>query len=181
MRTFVAVFPPPEVREEALARARRLSLGGRVRWSRPENVHLTLKFLGDVREEVLDDLCATLEEVCGRHPAFDAELAGFGAFPSTRRAQILWAGISAGSGGLRSLATDLDAALAPLGFEREKRPYTPHLTLGRARSKPASFEPSPEEYLGEFRIRHVKLTESKLIPEGAIYRTVRAFALKKKS
>jgi RNA 2',3'-cyclic 3'-phosphodiesterase len=184
VRTFVAVFPPPEVREEALARARRLSMGGRVRWSRPENVHLTLKFLGDVREEVLDDLCATLEEVCGRHAAFDAELAGFGAFPSARRVQILWAGISAGSSGLRSLATDLDAALAPLGFEREKRPYTPHLTLGRARSKPASFEPSPEEYLGEFRVRYVELTESKLTSEGAIYRTVRAFALnalKKKS
>ena len=181
MRTFVAIFPPPEIRAEVLARAPRLSLGGRVRWSRPENVHLTLKFLGDVREEELGDLCAAVEEVCGRHAPFDAELAGFGAFPSARRAQILWAGISAGSGGLRSLATDLDAALAPLGFEREKRPYTPHLTLGRARSKPASFEPSPEEYLGEFRVRYVELTESNLIPEGAIYRTVRAFALKKKS
>ena len=181
MRTFVAVFPPPEVREEALARARRLSLAGRVRWAKPENVHLTLKFLGDVQEEVLDDLCAALEEVCGRHAAFDAELAGFGAFPSARRAQILWAGISAGSGELRSLATDLDATLAPLGFKREKRPYTPHLTLGRARGKPASFEPPPEEYLGEFRIRHVELTESKLTPEGAIYRTVRAFDLKEKS
>ncbi len=181
MRTFVAVFPPPEVREAALARARRLSVGGRMWWSRPENVHLTLKFLGDVQEEVLDDLYTTLEEVCGRHAGFDAELAGFGAFPSARRAQILWAGISAGSGGLRSLATDLDATLAPLGFEREKRPYTPHLTLGRARSKPASFEPSPEEYIGEFRVRYVELTESKLTPEGAIYRTVRAFALKKKS
>ena len=179
MRTFVAVFPPPEIREEALARARRLSLGGRVRWSRLENIHLTLKFLGDVGEEVLDNLCAALEEVCNHHVAFDAELAGFGAFPSARRAQVLWAGIGAGSDGLSSLATDLDAALAPLGFEREKRPYTPHLTLGRARGKPASFEPS-KEYVGEFRVRHVELTESKLTPEGAIYRTVRAFDLEEK-
>jgi 2'-5' RNA ligase len=178
VRTFVAVFPPPELREEALAKARRLSLRGRVRWSRPENVHLTLKFLSEIREEMLDSLCATLEEVCERHAAFDAGLAGFGAFPSVRRAQILWAGIGAGSDELISLVTDLDATLAPLGFEREKRPYTPHLTLGRARGRPASFEPAPEEYLREFRVRRVELMESTLTPEGAVYRTVRAFALK---
>ncbi len=177
MRAFVAVFPPPELREEALARARRLSLRGRVRWSKPENVHLTLKFLGDVREEVLDGLCTALEEVCGRHASFDAGLAGFGAFPSARRAQVLWAGIGIGFDGLCSLATDLDAVLAPLGFEREKRPYTPHLTLGRARGQLASFEPRPEEYLGKFRVRRVELTESTLTPEGAVYRTVRAFTL----
>ena len=177
MRAFVAVFPPPELREEALARARRLSLRGRVRWSKPENVHLTLKFLGDVREEILDGLCTAVEEVCEHHTTFDAGLAGFGAFPSARHAQVLWAGIGIGFDGLRSLTTDLDAVLAPLGFEREKRPYTPHLTLGRARGQPASFEPRPEEYIGEFRVRRVELTESTLTPEGAVYRTVRAFAL----
>jgi 2'-5' RNA ligase len=180
VRVFIAVFPPPELREEVLARARRLSLRGRVRWSRPENIHLTLKFLGEVREEVLTGLCAALEEVCERHAAFDAGLAGLGAFPSARRTQILWAGIGVGSDELRSLATDLDDAMAPLGFEREKRPYTPHLTLGRARGRPASFEPPPEEYLGEFRVRRVELMESTLTPEGAVYRTVRAFALKEK-
>jgi 2'-5' RNA ligase len=177
VRAFVAVFPPPELREEALARARRLSLRGRVRWSKPENVHLTLKFLGDVREEILDGLCAAVEEVCEHHTTFDAGLAGFGAFPSARHAQVLWAGIGIGFDELRSLTTDLDAVLAPLGFEREKRPYTPHLTLGRARGQPACFEPRPEEYIGEFRVRRVELTESTLTPEGAVYRTVRTFAL----
>lgn len=183
MRTFIAVFPPLEIREEALAKARRLFVGERVRWARPENVHLTLKFLGDVREEGLDDLCAALEEVCRRQAAFDADLAGFGAFPSAQRAQILWVGIGAGSSELRSLAANLDTALAPLGFEREKRPYIPHLTLARTRSKAAraSFKPLPEEYLGKFQVRHVELAESTLAPEGATYSTVRAFALKEKS
>jgi RNA 2',3'-cyclic 3'-phosphodiesterase len=181
VRTFVAVFPPPEVQERALAMARRLPLGGRVRWSRPENVHLTLKFLGDIREEILDNLCTALEKVCERHTAFDVGLAVLGAFPSARRAQILWAGVGEGSDRLRRLAESLDAAFAPLGFEREKRPYTPHLTLGRARGKPASFDPPPvEEDLGEFRVGRVELTESTLTHEGAIYRTVRAFALKGK-
>ena len=177
VRAFVAVFPPPEVREALALAARKLPVSGEVRWVRPANIHLTLKFLGDVREEILDGLCAALEEVCGRHASFDAGLAGFGAFPSAQRAQVLWAGIGMGSTRLSSLATDLDAVLAPLGFEREKRPYTPHLTLGRARGQPASFEPRPEEYIGEFRVRRVELTESTLTPEGAVYRTVRAFAL----
>ena len=182
MRAFVAVFPPLEVRETALSGALEAvrRSGDKVRWARPEKVHLTLKFLGDIREEALNDLCAALEETCRHHAPFDVGLIGLGAFPSARRAQVLWAGIGAGSDGLRSLATDLDAALAPLGFEREKRPYTPHLTLGRARGKPASFEPS-EEYVGEFRVRHVELTESTLAPKGATYRTVRAFALKEES
>jgi RNA 2',3'-cyclic 3'-phosphodiesterase len=181
VRTFIAVFPPLEIREEALAKARRLFVGERVRWARPENVHLTLKFLGDVREEGLEGLCAALEKVCGSQAAFDAVLAGFGAFPSARRAQILWVGIGAGSSELRSLAANLDTALAPLGFEREKRPYIPHLTLARTRSKATSIKPPPEENLGEFQVRHVELTESTLAPEGATYRTVRAFALKGES
>jgi RNA 2',3'-cyclic 3'-phosphodiesterase len=181
VRAFVTVFPPPEVRKKALVAARRLLSANRVRWARPENVHLTLKFLGDVREESLDSLSAALGEVCGGHAPFDAALAGLGAFPSARRARVLWAGIGAGSDRLRSLAVDIDAALAPLGFEREKRPYVPHLTLGRIRDQPASFDlPSSIEDLG-FRVLHVELMESVLTAEGAIYRTVDTFALEDRS
>ena len=185
MRAFVAVFPPPEVQKAAVARALETvrNLAGdrsddKVRWTRPENVHLTLKFLGDVREEALGDLYAILEEVCAKHAPFDAGLAGLGAFPSAQRARILWAGVDAGSDLLRSLAADLDAALASLSFEREERAYTPHLTLGRIRGQPASFDlpPVAEESLG-FRVRHVEFMESKLTSEGSVYRTVRAFAL----
>jgi RNA 2',3'-cyclic 3'-phosphodiesterase len=181
VRAFVAVFPPPEVRKKALVAARRLPSANRVRWARPENVHLTLKFLGDVREEALDGLSAALGEVCARHAPFDAALVGLGAFPSARRARVLWAGVDAGSDQLRSLAADVDAALAPLGFEREKRPYVPHLTLGRIRGQPASFDlPSSIEDLG-FRVLHVELMESVLTAEGAIYRTVDTFALEDRS
>jgi 2'-5' RNA ligase len=181
VRAFVAVFPPPEVRRKALASARRLPSANRVRWARPENVHLTLKFLGDVREEALDGLSAALGETCPGHSPFDATLTELGAFPSARRARILWAGVGAGSDRLRSLAADIDAALAPLGFEREKRPYVPHLTLGRVRGQPASLDlPSSIEALG-FWVRHVELMESALTAEGAIYRTVDTFALEDRS
>jgi 2'-5' RNA ligase len=177
MRAFVAIFPPLEVRREALAWARRWPIDDRVRWTRPENVHLTLKFLGDVQSETLDNIRATLEEVCAQHAPFDAALAELGAFPSARRATTLWIGAGEGSARLRSLAADVDNALAPLGFEREKRPYIPHLTLGRARGRPLHLDlPSGAEVTG-FRVRRVELTESRLTAEGATYRTVGGFAL----
>jgi RNA 2',3'-cyclic 3'-phosphodiesterase len=183
VRTFVAVFPPPEIRAAAIAGARETvrRLGDRVRWIKPENVHLTLKFLGDVREEALGNLCAPLGEICARHAPFDVGLVGLGAFPSARRARILWVGVGAGSDQLRALAADLDAAFASLGFEREKRSYAPHMTLGRVRGRPASFDlPSDAgDHLG-FRVRRVELVESTLAPEGAVYGTVRAFALGEK-
>jgi len=179
VRAFVAIFPPLEVRKTALSGALEAvrRSGDKVRWARPEKVHLTLKFLGDTQEEVLNDLCAALEETCRHHAPFDVGLTGLGAFPSTRRARILWASVGAGSERLCSLATDVDAAFAPLGFEREGRPYIPHLTLGRVRGRPASFDLSRAYLNLGFRARRAKLVESTLTEEGAVYRTVEAFAL----
>jgi RNA 2',3'-cyclic 3'-phosphodiesterase len=182
VRAFVAVFPPPEVRKKVLVSARRLLSAHRVRWTKQENIHLTLKFLGNnVREEDLESVRDALGEICAVHAPFDATLVELGAFPSARRAQILWAGVGAGSDRLRSLATDIDAALAPLGFAREKRPYVPHLTLGRVRGRPTSLNlPSCIEDLG-FWIQSVELIESTLTTEGALYRTVESFALEGRS
>ena len=177
MRAFVAIFPPSEVRSEAVAWAKRRSSDDRVRWTRLENVHLTLKFLGDVRTEALDGIHAALGEVCAQHAPFDAALAELGAFPSARRARILWIGVGAGSDRLRSLAADVDDSLASLGFEREKRPYVPHLTLGRVRSRPLNLN-LPSGVLGTgFRVGRVELTESRLATEGATYRTMENFTL----
>lgn len=136
MRVFVAIFPPPEVGETLYRAALNLPVEGGVRWVDPRNIHLTLKFLGDVREESLDGIVAATDSVRERHEKFEAGVTGFGAFPSARRARILWAGIGEGSERLRTLAGDLEAALEPLGFERERRPYTPHVTVGRARGRP---------------------------------------------
>jgi RNA 2',3'-cyclic 3'-phosphodiesterase len=177
MRAFVAVFPPPEVRREALSWARRLLSDDRVRWTRPENVHLTLKFLGDIRGEALGGIGVALGEVCAEHAPFDAVLAELGTFPSTRRAKILWIGIGAGSDRLRALAADVDDALAPLGFECEKRPYVPHLTSGRVRGRPLNFDLASGAGGMRFRVKRVELMESTLAAEGATYRTVGDFAL----
>lgn len=184
MRLFVAVFPPLAIQTAALAAARAATRrpsgqhpGDRVRWSRPENVHLTLKFLGDVREETLDNLRTTLGEACAGHRSFNVDLIGFGAFPSTRRTRILWAGVGAGSEELRFLAGEIDSALAPLGFGQEERSYTPHLTLGRIRGRPTSLDFLPETLQLTFPARRVELVESTLTERGAIYETIEAFPL----
>jgi RNA 2',3'-cyclic 3'-phosphodiesterase len=152
---------------------------GEVRWVRPENVHLTLMFLGDVSKDDLPIRVAeALEPVRGRHEPFEAEPSGFGAFPSTRRARILWAGIGEGSEPLRALAKDVEASLEPLGFEREDRAYMPHLTLGRARRHPVVLEAleTPSTVPG-FTVRNVELVQS--VPSGgrATYSTLATYPL----
>lgn len=179
MRLFVAVFPPPEIGERLHRAALRLPVEGDVRWVRPANVHLTLKFLGDAREEDLDAVVAATASACARHAAFEAEATGFGAFPTARRARVLWAGVGEGSAGLRALAEDVETALEPLGFGRERRPYEPHFTLGRARGRPVVLGTpvgDPGEGIGVvrlgFRVERVDVMRSVLGAGGAVYEVV---------
>ena len=132
MRVFVAVFPPPEV-QEALTEAARALPADAFRLTPPERVHLTLKFLGEVPPGDLPRVGSALERAARRGEPFDATVSGFGAFPSTRRARILWAGIGAGAEGFRALSRAVEDLLEPEGFVREDKRFVPHLTLGRAR------------------------------------------------
>ena len=100
-----------------------------------EEIHLTLKFLGDVAEDDLDTVKRALQPIRERHDPFVVSISAFGAFPSDRKARILWAGVEEGSEHLRTVAEDVEDLLDPAGFERETRPYVPHLTLGRARTR----------------------------------------------
>ena len=140
MRTFVAVFPPQRVREALFRAARDLPASKAFRLIGPEKLHLTLKFLGNVAEDDLIPVEQALEQLRGKHEPFELETSGFGAFPSERRARILWAGVGEGSGPLRVVAQSVDDLLEPAGFGREHRPYVPHLTLGRARSPGVKIE-----------------------------------------
>lgn len=133
MRLFVAVFPPIEV-SEALAQAATEALAGTsFRPTRLENIHLTLKFLGDIPETKLDDVRVALDPLGEKRSPFEASPCGFGAFPDSNRAKVFWAGVGAGARELKALASDVDIALGSLGFERDARPFAPHFTLGRTR------------------------------------------------
>ena len=177
MRVFVAVFPPPEV-QKALMEAARAFPANAFRLTPPERVHLTLKFLGDVPEDDLDGVRVALAEVCGRHGPFEVETSGFGAFPSARKARVVWAGVGEGHDRLRSLAEDVEGSLENLGFAREGRAYRSHLTLGRARGSPAALDLSEAAAQGlRFPVREVELVRSVLGRAGAAYSTLEAYPL----
>lgn len=182
MRTFIGIFPPPETREAALSAARKLSISGDVRWSKPPSVHLTLKFLGDVPEDRITRARRALEQACGPREPFDVKLSGFGGFPSEKRARVVWTGVGEGSEKLVSLSASLEDALASAGFPREERGYVPHLTLGRSLRRPVRLESAgaAAEVPG-FTVREVSLLESELSADGAVYTVIGGYPLREGS
>jgi RNA 2',3'-cyclic 3'-phosphodiesterase len=135
VRIFVAIFPPQRVRETLFLAASDLPASKDFRLIGPEKIHLTLKFLGEVAEDDLGPVTQALEPLREEQEPFEVSTSGFGAFPSQKRARILWAGVGEGSELLRDLARSVEDLLEPVGFGREGRPYVPHLTLGRAKGR----------------------------------------------
>lgn len=172
MRIFVAVFPPPEVRE-ALHRAA-LPAGDGFRLTDPRKIHLTLKFLGDVPDGDLSRVAEALKTVREGYEPFEITTSGFGVFPSENKARILWAGVGKGSERLSDLARDVEVALEAAGFEREARPYVPHMTLGRARGRPVGFDAGGVRAPAlRFTVGGLDLVRS---VAGAAYSVLRAYA-----
>jgi 2'-5' RNA ligase len=176
IRTFVAVFPPPEVREALYNAAQNLPTSRDFRLVGQEKIHLTLKFLGDIAENDLDKIEQALQPIRERHDPFEVSTSNFGAFPSARKARILWAGVEEGSEHLRTVAENVENLLEPAGFERENRPYVPHLTLGRTRSRRTTLdtsEISPPAL--RFTVSGVDLVKSTPGKNGVIYSTIATY------
>jgi len=133
VRLFVALDLPEAVRRalaELIANLKPKSRGAR--WLQPENLHITLKFIGHVGNEKLSPIQSVLSSIHAAQP-IELHFRGMGFFPNERRPRAFWCGV-AGSPNLAELAADIDRALAPLGIEAETRPFTPHLTLARFKS-----------------------------------------------
>jgi 2'-5' RNA ligase len=181
IRTFVAVDLPEAVRVRLGEQIDRLSgRAGRgvVRWVRPEGIHLTLKFLGEVESDRIEQISRGIRSVAQGHRAFRLRVAGVGCFPSPQRPRVVWVGVREQAGALASLQDDLERALSAMGFPREDRPFSPHLTLGRVRREASPVEAArvgaliagqTEEVLGEVEVREVTLFQSDLRPTGPIY------------
>lgn len=171
MRLFVAVDVPDRIKEEienAVVDPLRDIVEG-AKWTRPEGRHLTLKFLGYVDDDRVDEVGSALETVAPT-AAFDAAFEELGGFPNLRRPRVLWVGVGEGSDRFVDLAASVDRCLEPLGFAREERPFHPHLTLARF-PKPrviAEF-PKPAVPYEPFRVDEVILFRSQLHPKGARY------------
>jgi RNA 2',3'-cyclic 3'-phosphodiesterase len=181
MRLFVALEIPSAVRENLSELLKALhAVSPQTRWVRPENLHVTLKFIGEVPETKLAAIRTALAQVrSGQFVKLDFQ--GLGFFPNEKHARVFWAGIEA-SPNLRTLAADIEKATEILGTPKEQRAFSPHLTLAR-------FEPPrlPEKLraviqensgcdFGSLRTHQFHLIESKLKPSGAEYTTVESFS-----
>ena len=147
MRLFVAISPPPTARREletavAPLRPARPDL----RWTSPQSWHVTLAFLGEVDDAVLEQLTVRLERAAGRHPGLVMSAAGAGAFPAAPRARVLWTGLQADLGALRAIAASVAAGARRAGAPPpdEGRRFRPHITLARSR-EPADVRPLTTE------------------------------------
>jgi 2'-5' RNA ligase len=174
LRLFVAIDLPEKVKEEISSKKGDFNLE-KVRWVKKENLHLTLKFLGNVNEKALSSIKEALKRIASDTKAFKFKLQGFGAFPTPKRARVLWVGISEGNSQVITLAEKVDYELSRLGFEREKRKFHPHITLARLK-KPASLHkfPSLDKEI-EIKADEIVLFQSILKPEGPNYISLNIF------
>ena len=188
IRAFIAINISPEIKQrlEVVSKDLQRSLQGvPIRWVPVENIHVTLKFLGDVSESNLDLLKEGLEAEATRHAPFDISAGELGAFPTIRRPRVLWVNVQAPSE-LEALQRGVDSEAARLGYDREERPFSPHLTIGRvsrnANSKDVRrisehLESIKVGYIGAARIRDLHLYRSDLYPSGAVYTSIFTGAL----
>jgi 2'-5' RNA ligase len=180
VRLFIAIEIPQTIRSTFATLLKEFrAIAPQVKWVRAENLHVTLKFLGETDSAKLGALQNVLSAVCSGEPV-GLEFRGLGFFPNEKRPRVFWAGMEA-SPNLKTLAADIDQATHRLGYPLEERPFTPHLTL--ARFQPPGIPPKllqaiqvkSAQAFGSLRTGEFHLIESKLKPTGAEYTTVQTF------
>ncbi len=188
-RVFAALELPRENQErlgEVLSGLQAAVPPGTVHWVRPEAIHLTLKFFGDVPEADLPGIEAALAEAAAASRPLQLSMVGLGVFPNARRPQVIWTGLGGELEPLQALQAAVDAQSAALGFPPETRAFVPHLTLGRVRGplRPADHLPlmahlsaHRADWFGEFSAGALSLVRSDLRPQGSVYTTLSAAAL----
>ena len=178
MRMFLAVFPSSQAQEAAhrvIERLRRPD--DDVSWVRQENLHYTMRFMGDQDDDGVSRLIAAARLGVAERPTFMATLGVAGAFPSARRARVLWLGLSEGAEAMTALAGGLERALVGQGFDAAERAFSPHLTLGRVRRRDQDWSARLAGVAAVleggrapgFAVDRVLVVESALSPGGSIY------------
>lgn len=134
IRTFIAAEIPAAVKRDIARDLDRLrTLAPRVKWTQADNLHLTLRFLGDIPENDLEELFEALRDGLAGISPFVLEMTGVGAFPHWRHPRVVWAGCGEGAEDALALAAAVEDVCEDLGYERERRPFRPHVTLGRVK------------------------------------------------
>jgi 2'-5' RNA ligase len=185
VRCFVAVDVPGEVRTRVAAltdRLRRAAPRADMRWA-AENLHLTLKFLGEVPDPRVPDVARALEGVAARHAPLALEAGGAGGFPSVARPRVVYVGVLGQVAELSRLAAAVDGALETMGFPGERRAFRAHLTVGRVRSPrggeglAGALRAAAGETAGTWTADEVLLYRSRLHPKGAVHEVIARFPL----
>ena len=177
LRTFLAVDVGKTIRDRCVALQEVLGRSGaEIKWVEPENIHVTLLFLGEVQERDIHELCVAVADCCAEQGAFRISVETVGCFPNPRRPRVLWAGIGAGTQELVALHDALEPPLLDLGcYRREDRQYTPHITLGRVRGDrstdklAAALAKQAAWRGGDIEVREVQVLSSELTPKGPVY------------
>ena len=180
IRAFVCAAPPVEVVAAIGAFIASLRSIKVFRWVGSEQIHVTLKFLGESDAGAIQSVDTNLARLGGVRP-FDVRLKGAGAFPNLSRPRVAWLGIGEGAEQFAKLASRVDQAAKGAGYEPEKRKFQPHLTLGRSRGEPAAV-PGLEEALSRapelsWHCDRFVLVKSVLTPQGPIYTPMRTYPL----
>ena len=187
VRAFVAVETSAAVRQRAAELIGIFAAAGaKVSWVQPHNMHLTLKFLDEVRLNSIPQISAAVEKAAAACEPFELEICRAGAFPSAGRPRTLWLGTGQGSEQLGKLHEAMERELKPLGFPKEHRRFAAHLTIGRVRAPgPALGELGPliqqhsDFTTGQFPVAELVVFSSQLTPQGPIYDVLSRAALSK--
>jgi len=183
IRSFIAIELSPIIKskiEEIQSKLK--SSTSDVRWVRKEGIHLTLKFLGNIEEERISEISDIIRKCSTDTTTFTLKVHSLGAFPNERNPKVIWVGAEDESGNLGKLQHALEKGLAKIGFKKEKRSFSPHLTLGRLRSPKGKSELTQrlENYknyeFGTFEAKEVCFFKSELKPGGAIYTKLKTFS-----
>jgi len=179
MRLFIAIEILEKIKAELMEIVDKLKQAGAdVKWVRPQGMHITLKFLGEVDENRKDKIIEILKQISEKKSPFTVTFKGLGAFPDLKRPRVVWIGIEKGGEELKGIAKELDVSLGNLGFLREKREFSPHLTLGRVKSGRnknalvSALSSHNNFTLPELNVDKINLIQSILKREGAEYKTV---------
>jgi 2'-5' RNA ligase len=157
----------------------------RVKWLRPENIHLTLKFLGEIESDRIDVIADSIFDAASGYDPLSLAAKGVGVFPGMKRPRVIWAGLVGQIELLRDLQQKLDDRLAEAGLARERRPFRGHLTLGRFKGHVSLGEirQALEEFnhfeTAAFSASHLVLFQSELRPEGAVYTKLKSIVVRR--
>jgi RNA 2',3'-cyclic 3'-phosphodiesterase len=189
LRSFIAVEIPAKIQNviaHSTASVKNILPKPLIRWVAPQNVHLTLRFLGDVSPANLERLAGALKSEAASHENFSISIRGLGAFPTLRRARVIWVGLDAPPA-LAALQRGVEAATLQLGYPKEDRPFSPHLTIGRvAQTASASdlqhihnaLDSTKVGILGAVHVQAIHIFKSDLQPGGPVYTLLYTLSMK---